>query len=230
MIRNVDLKNEEFLSILDEVSNTYFDEKYVPLLTNSKIIGCFEKEGKRETLTDEYLEKLMDTPEKHEGYPESMRGFFALQTGLYQDSIRMNPPKGTLDLWRELIFRCGKLTKEIECWLSTRNEAYFTYYPEDGYIGWHNNQNASGYNFILSYSETGTGFFEYVDPETKEKVVCQDEKQKWTCKAGYFGSLKEDNKLLWHKAEANGGRRITISYVVPSESLWSMTINDLETP
>ena len=35
------------------------------------------------------------------------------------------------------------------------------YYPKDGYIDWHTNENIQTYNAICTYSEEGKSFFEY---------------------------------------------------------------------
>ena len=47
-------------------------------------------------------------------------------------------------------------------------------YPPGGYISWHNNANASAYNLIFTWSETGDGYFKYIDGETKEEIVIKD--------------------------------------------------------
>ena len=43
-------------------------------------------------------------------------------------------------------------------------------------ISWHNNANASAYNFIFTWSEHGDGYFDYVDTSTGEVVRIPDVK------------------------------------------------------
>ena len=58
--------------------------------------------------------------------------------------------------------------------LCVRNNALAVLYRKSGYISWHNNANASAYNFIFTWSETGEGCFKYVDGMTGETVIVQD--------------------------------------------------------
>ena len=44
-------------------------------------------------------------------------------------------------------------------------------YPPGGYISWHNNANASAYNLVFTWSESGNGYFKYIDGETKKEIV-----------------------------------------------------------
>ena len=44
------------------------------------------------------------------------------------------------------------------------------------FIGWHNNANASAYNLIFTWSETGDGYFKYVDGYTGDEIVIPDKK------------------------------------------------------
>ena len=82
----------------------------------------------------------------------------------------------------------------------------------------------------MSYSEDGSGHFEYIDPKTKEHVVIQDEPGVWTAKVGYFGEYSDPDNHFWHAASANNSNRLTFSYVIPDENMWEMMIEDMEDP
>jgi hypothetical protein len=114
--------------------------------------------------------------------------------------------------------------------LSVKHNALCAVYPPGGFISWHSNHNAPGYNLIFSYSETGDGHFSYVHPETKEVVKCEDTAGKWTCKAAYFGSWTESDKVLYHAAETDCWR-VTVSYVFDtsetSSELREMILEDI---
>ena len=103
----------------------------------------------------------------------------------------------------------------------------------DGFIGWHNNANASAYNFIFTYSEDGDGYWEHFDTGTQEIVRIND-KPGWQCKAGYFGAYEDGmNKVCYHCAsnESETGTRMTVAFVMDrsevSQGLQEWVIEDI---
>ena len=91
-------------------------------------------------------------------------------------------------------------------------------YPPKGFISWHNNANASAYNLIFTWSETGDGYFKYIDGYTGDEIVIPDKKG-WQCKAGYFGAYNEEpEKLVYHTASTDCWR-ITVSYIFNREEM-----------
>ena len=87
-------------------------------------------------------------------------------------------------------------------------------YPASGYMSWHTNANDFGHNVLLTWSETGNGFFRYQDPITKEVVTMQD-KPGWNCKVGYFGKHTEPDKLFWHCCSTDE-LRISVAWIFPT--------------
>ena len=87
-------------------------------------------------------------------------------------------------------------------------------YPANGYMSWHTNADAPGYNVLLTWSETGNGFFKYQDPITKE-IVTMPDKPGWNCKVGYFGSYNETDKIFWHCC-GTAELRITVAWIFPT--------------
>ena len=164
------------------------------------------EESKRKDFTSkEYRDKIVSMSQIHNGYPESMHAY-----SLKGDKLESNIKDNTYAA--EFIKRYSDYNTELCSILCTKNNALTTLYPPNGFIGWHNNANASAYNLIFSWSETGEGLFQYIDGETGETIVMKDRKG-WQCKAGYFGSYEEhQSKLVYHSAETDCWR-MTISYM-----------------
>ena len=163
-------------------------------------------ENKRKDFTSkEYCDKIVSMGQAHNGYPESIYTY-PLKGDKLESNIKDNTHAA------ELIKRYSDYNTELCSILCTKNNALTTMYPPNGFISWHNNANASAYNLIFSWSETGDGHFQYIDGETGETIVMKDRKG-WNCKAGYFGSYKEhQSKLVYHSAETDCWR-MTISYM-----------------
>lgn len=94
------------------------------------------------------------------------------------------------------------------------NNALAAVYPANGYMSWHTNADAPGYNVLMTWSETGKGFFRYQDPITKEIITMHD-KPGWNCKVGYFGKHTETDKLFWHCCGTEE-LRVTVAWVFPT--------------
>lgn len=210
-MKEILLNNSELKSLLYGFSDWFYRQD----------LSAFKEESMKNDpnfycVTDEYLDSLIQKDYGHIGFPEEMRGLEISEESLdkpeffyFRDPIR-------------------KVLFDITSFIGARNNALTAFYPKDGYIGWHTNWNASGYNLIFSYSEEGNGFFKYLDPETKEIVKMIDPATKWTCKAGYFGNYNEKLNHFWHAAESNGSTRLTFSYIIPDEYMWSEAIDEIE--
>ena len=86
------------------------------------------------------------------------------------------------------------------------------YYPAGGHIGWHTNSNFAGYNILLTYSDTGDSFFEYVNSEGN--VTRLDDPVGWSYKIIKWG-IGADK--VWHRAHAQCDRMI-ITFFSTDES------------
>lgn len=212
-MREISLNNPELKSLLYGFSDWFYKQD----------ISAFHKESTKNnpdpnSITQEYLEKLIEKDFRHEGFPEAMRGL-----ELSEEVLR----KPEFFEFREPI---SDMMFRVTEFIGARNNALTAFYPEDGYIGWHTNWNASGHNLVFSFSEKGGGFFKYFDLETNKTVVLPDTKGEWTCKAGYFGNYKDKENHFWHAAESNGSTRLTFAYVIPDESMWLDAIDEIENP
>ena len=104
-----------------------------------------------------------------------------------------------------------------QAWVKMKLGRYFRvkymtllcYYPPFGCIGWHSNYDASGYTLLLTWSETGEGFFRYQDPVSEEIITIPDRKG-WNVKLGKLGNTVEDE--LWHCASTKC-RRASIGMI-----------------
>lgn len=215
-MKKISLKNENIKETLYGFSDWFFAQDLSVLEDTNNWDGY--KDPYRESISLEYMESLIAKGEDHVGYPESLGG---VEIGV--PTLRKQFMQDFSDPLKLVLFKMTEL-------LSAKSNVLCAYYPEDGYIGWHNNWNASGYNMLFTFSETGDGYFMYRDPLTHEIVKMSDEKGAWTCKAGYYGGVEETDKHFWHAADSNGGRRLTFAYLIPDQTMWEMAIEDVETP
>lgn len=99
-------------------------------------------------------------------------------------------------------------------------------YPDNGYIGWHHNGNAPGYNILLTYSIDGDGNFKYYDYQTKDFVILQDNPG-WNVRVGYYPDQnKFPEKVFWHCAETKK-KRITVAFVINHKGMWTDLIEEI---
>lgn len=141
-------------------------------------------------LTKEWLDKHMDDLE-HQGYPVE-------HSSIPIEGLRDKDPK----LKEVLDFsRVGFISN-----LGANSSAVFLYYPKGGFVGWHTNQNNSGYQFIFSYSEKGDGYFQYYDKQ-KQEIIKIPDVAGWNARYYHFGEDEPDH--CWHSAYTNVPR-ITI--------------------
>ena len=156
---------------------------------------------------DSHKETIIGMGRKHDGFPES---------GHYYNFMAKD--KRGLELPQKITQQYSTINAEMQEKLCTKHSALCVMYPPGGYIGWHNNANASAYNLVFTWSETGDGYFKYIDGETKEEVIIQDVPG-WQCKAGYFGGYDEPAyKLVYHTASTNCWR-ITVAWMFDREEM-----------
>lgn len=85
------------------------------------------------------------------------------------------------------------------------------YYPPDGFIDWHTNQNVNYYNAICTFSLSGNSGFEYKN--TENNVVSISDSVGWAVKKTFWGS----SPVTWHRAYSND-QRITCTFSSSDES------------
>lgn len=205
-IIDVPIRNPEILDALNHYLWYYENRGYVEKALHLE--GGKNPRGTREKYTNsEYRDKIMKMHEAHEGYPDGILGY-ALKCDRQQHKKNLSSEE-VVQFQR----RAGENSERLAQLLFVKNNALTQMYPPGGFIAWHNNANAPGYNFIFSWSETGDGSFSYVDGKTGEEVVMQD-KPGWQCKAGYFGHYGDSwDKLCYHSAKTDCWR-ITVAYML----------------
>ena len=199
-MKSFDINNEIVVDLLEKWRYTYLEKysvKDTNLIMGNPDLSQLKRDGDRFTSQEE-MHRVIDMKEAHDGAAFSSYSI-ALKPEHYNGDDVSNYNKDYADLnW------------EMQSELGTHQSALSQHYPVGGFIGWHNNANASAYNLIFTWSENGDGWFKYLDPRTNKIVTMQDKKG-WTLKAGYFGSYSEPRKVMYHCAKTNCNR-ITLSY------------------
>ena len=201
---DIPINNSEILETLDKFL-WFYDERNKEI---SKCrLWCNSKE--REYYTgDKHRDTIMSRGSIHDGFPEN---------GNYYSFKTENKNAGK-SLTGKVIENYTIFNEELQIKLCTRGNGLCAMYPPKGFISWHNNANASAYNLIFTWSETGDGYFKYIDGYTGNEIVIPDKKG-WQCKSGYFGSYDEEpEKLVYHTASTDCWR-ITVSYIFNREEM-----------
>lgn len=185
---------------LYEFSDQFFSQDL------NEIKGFAEKKlDTQYAVSNEYLAEMKSRPD-NVGFPEEAYGY---DFKAFRHSSEWNQMMQDLD-------------KSLMSFTGSNQNALKMYYPEGGYIGWHNNANAPGYNVLFTYSETGEGDFRYINPVTGELVVMPDIKG-WSLKVGYYDTVK--GNPLWHAAWTNCNR-LNWGYVI-HPVLWDDFANEI---
>ncbi len=225
---SVNIVNNEVLDTLNEFKDLWYNDlesfkKHAYLINANN-----EKNKREENISDAYKKKIMADYKDHDGYPECLYGytFKQVKTSDYWDRT----PRSDDDKIKEKYFNDNyiRLNKKLSSILSTRANALAAVYPPGGYIGWHNNANAPSYNIVLTWSETGDGYWKHVDPKTGEEVLVKD-KVGWQAKGFYFGSYEDGpENLVYHMASTDCWR-FTVSYVFDqtSKGFWEDVLEEI---
>lgn len=198
-------------TILDNFSEWFFKQDYSSLEAPRR--DDFKKNLSYIDCTNlKYLQDALPTPDRF-GFPRDAWG---------ADMLMMRPEK----LPKHFHPVLKQLDDDLMTFLGARNNALKMYYPPKGFIGWHNNSNAHGYNIVMTYSKTGDGAFYSYDLNKKEIIEFKD-KPGWTVKVGYFGRFSEPDKIYWHCARTECDR-LTLSYVIYDKNIWENMVEEIE--
>lgn len=209
-MRDLLIKNTKLENLLSNIIDVFFSEKYKKFLSEIK-----PQEDKLipdlYPCSDEYLQEAFKHKVEEFGYPRAA-------LGLNKDSFELIH----YDYYTEINNKVQKVGK----YLGSQRNTLAMCYPDNGYIGWHHNGNAPGYNVLLTYSQDGDGHFTYWDYATNSIVRLQD-KPGWNLRVGYYANQRtERDKLFWHMAETNK-QRITVAWVLNHKEMWSNMIDEL---
>lgn len=223
-MQKIELKNREVIEALNEYKDFIWSKIETNQINEDLIFNCQDHTRDR-WIADDYRDRIIARHNKHDGFPESLRNYKFTQPDVSSETSHGNLYKKA-EPYRDAAI---KLNTTLMTTLSTRRNSLCAVYPPGGWISWHNNANAYGYNILFTWSEKGDGCFKYWDMEKGKEVIIQDEPG-WQCKMGYFGGYHEDrNKLCYHAAH-NDDWRITVAYIfVEAEEFWKEVVEDIQT-
>jgi hypothetical protein len=201
--------HQDLKQILTEYSDWFFAQDLEKI--EKYIVPRPNKDRNDKYTTNEYLQKCLKQPEKY-GFPEKIWG------------LEIHHDRNTIPD-KKLVEKTREVNEELLNFFGARNNALQLYYPPGGFIGWHNNGNAHGYNIILSCNPEGDGEFEHWDHVNNKLDVMEDTKG-WSCKVGYFGKFSEPKEVYWHCARTRSPR-LTFSFVIYDKNIWDDMIEDI---
>jgi hypothetical protein len=202
--------------------------------------NCIDIKDKMDPIGTDYLKFMMDEMSKENGL-NATSGFpnkeiFFTLVGLEQ-RMGLDYAKSIRSLVSDISYK----------FLGGNSVALAAFYPPGGYIPWHHNGNAPGWNVLLHYSFGGNGSFYTWD---KGQVIeYKDKDNDWICRAGRFldtvgtprvtdvsglrmgGEVTPHvgvNEASWHCARTFDWR-FTLSTITNSEEIWLDIIDELET-
>ena len=206
----ITIRNQEYLNRLNGLIET-FRFQYNEMGSRATIASLVHNSEfvPKGNPTDWYMSKdaldlYLENSDSHDGMPQDYR---ALPLSLF-------------------ISRGSHFEKLEEEWrynfprdIGAHTCALMNYYPKDGLTGWHTNWNANAYQVLLTWSETGAGFFRYRNPASGEIVTVQDTAG-WSCRHYYFGRHDEPDAHCWHGCYTEC-ERFTLAYKFCNDSLKS---------
>ena len=229
-MRVISKLNDELSGYLNEFKDWVFSEKTQSSL-KTKIEWPKNKyfsEGRPEYATSRELLMSIDA-DAHVGFPLDLYGI-----DLNYDTMKKMTVKADPQFYEEIRQVNESVDDKLRNFLGARYASLKAYYPKQGYIDWHTNWNAAGYNIIFTYSKSGDGYWRHIDPEKSkthkpdpEKLVHIADQPGWHCKVGYYGTKAETDKLVWHCAYTNEPR-LTMGYVIYDHGIWQSMVEEIE--
>jgi len=210
--------NDYALEILEESEWFVTDENYKRVQ-----LGCRNKLTKQDQnyyTSEEYRNRIMSMGQNHDGFPEIICAHSFGLTGL-----KFADNEDLVNIAEEINEKLQNTIQNLAVSLCMKRNALFAVYPPGGYISWHNNANASAYNIIFTWSETGDGFFQYWDPDQKSTIIIPDVKG-WQCKAGYFGSYDQDPRTWCYHSAKTECLRMTIAFTLSKDEI-ALVLQDM---
>lgn len=208
---DIPIKNKEFLELLEDCRKILTDDiESFKKYCHKHCEDEHDEATRDKWMSEKYLRHLIEVEgDRHEGFPDHMVAY----------SFKPHQPEANIfsrdnknpEYRSEILTRVYDANTKLVNFLGAKNNALFSFYPPGGYISWHNNWNACAYNLICTWSETGEGWFKYRNPVTGEIITFEDVPG-WQVKAGYFGSQREKDKVLYHAAQTDCWR-VTVSFI-----------------
>tara|TARA_S200002703_G_scaffold158532_1_gene169160 strand:+ start:1843 stop:2538 length:696 start_codon:yes stop_codon:yes gene_type:complete len=231
-MQEVVVVNEEILSLLNEALYFYHNRRDLP--DYEKVFEPKVQSRREEYISEHYLKTIQNIGTGHSGFPTSVLAWtYKLVKSIKKSEDEENFQYSGYPVDIESANKWAELDSKLATALSVRHNALANLYPPGGYISWHNNANATSFNLIFTWSETGDGWFDYTDPNGK-RVRCHDKANQWVCRYGMFGSYTDTKHPLVYHAAATDCWRMTLSYIFDksetSAAVQEFIIDELTTP
>lgn len=206
----IPLKSPRLIKYLQSITNILYKDEYKKLIGKTRIrndnlipdlYACSE----------DYLRKAFTLKVQDYGFPRSSLGLGVREFD--PDLLKVTEP-------------IHNLVEKIGQNLGSPNNALTMAYPDKGFIGWHHNGNAPGYNILMTYSQDGNGCFKYYD-RINDSVVVMPDQPGWTVKVGYYPSEKnETDRVYWHCADT-AKQRISVAWILNHRTMWENMIDSI---
>ena len=220
-MQDVPVKNRDLLKRLNRYRDFLMND--IESFQKNFHLSCQQDAKNRHYWVGEkYLKEILDQGEGHEGFPDSLVGY---ELSVHRKDHEFYSRDAHPSFRKDSTAHLSWMNQELISWLGVKHNALTAWYPPGGYISWHNNANAPAYNLIFTWSETGDGYFQYLDPASKKVVIMKDHKG-WQCKAAYFGHYDEPERLFYHSASTDCWR-FTVSFVMNTSTLSQELREDL---
>lgn len=211
MMKNIPLNNQRLIKMLSDTIDCFYTDELKSIIKNFPALEDKIITDKHPYSEEYFYEAFQHKPLKDYGWPRAHLGVSGIHT-----SEEHYDKFSTI---RRKVSRIGNF-------LGTPVNALIMAYPDDGYIGWHHNGNAPGFNVLMTYSEDGDGKFSYYDYETKEIKHLQDQPG-WNARVGYYPNLyTHPDKVFWHAAITKK-QRITLAWVINHKDMWTNMIEEI---
>ena len=193
------IRNEGLLQTLNDTVEMFLEHRELMTELSDNLQHDVPVEEWENFCKEDYLHEMIATGVDHAGFPETGYGFQVAQ------GVKQRPDVFTpLKHWTK---------NELPMMFGARSNSLTSYYPPNGFVGWHTNWNASAYQIIITWSENGDGYFSYYDKETDTIITEQDVKG-WQARWYRFGRYDEPQHHCWHTAWTNSPR-FTLAFKFP---------------
>ena len=193
------IRNEGLLQTLNDTVEMFLEHRELMTELSDNLQHDVPVEEWEKFCKEDYLHEMIATGVDHAGFPETGYGFQVAQ------GVRQRPDVFTpLKDWTK---------NQLPMMFGARSNSLTSYYPPNGFVGWHTNWNASAYQIIITWSEEGDGYFSYYDKETDTIITEQDVKG-WQARWYRFGRYDEPQHHCWHTAWTNSPR-FTLAFKFP---------------
>lgn len=226
VIRKLNSELESYLNVFRDWAFEQENQMQIEALAIAERERLGLNLGGERACSTEYLMSI--NPSSHVGYPPELFGVDLNYETLRKAGANVDPT--FLNRVRNINFATDSL---LQSYLGAKVSALKAYYPAEGYIAWHTNWNAPGYNIIFTYSKSGNGYWRHINPKDstgpepdQRNLVHVDDNPGWHCKVGYFGSKSEFDKIMWHSAYTKEPR-LTLAYIIYDRLIWENLIEEI---